>query len=1200
MDRRLDLLGGFAMSLGGAPAAPAARKARALLALLAAARRRSLPRARLAALLWERADAEGARASLRQAVAQVRRAGGEGWILSEADALTLAPSVATDLAEFAEALARGDDAAAARLYAGPFVEDLAPGGADLEAALAAERARLADLAAGALRRELDRLGPRAEGAQAAHRLLSLDPLDEAAHRRLMEWDAGRGARGAARARFETLREALRRDLSVAPEPETVALMDRIRRGDPGLRPAEPPAPDPAPASTAASMPAEATEPPLLLLALAAEGEADWPRLRAALGEAGGAALDCGPGEAAALFPGADLRAVASGAHALAQAAGETLSFALGEAPPAAPGEAAGGPGAAPLRALARLRRLAAQAAPGTVLLEPALAARLGLAAAGAGATPLDAAPAPARPRLPLVGREVELAQVASACAAARAAGAGLVVHLSGEAGIGKSRLAAEIARRPTGRGGSVIEVGFSPLGGGGRHIGQDLAAALGAIPPGAARDPYDRALAEWLVAPCLTREAELRLSALGDADRRRRAQQVLARALAERAEAEGGLCVVIEDCHWAPAGAGDFLLDLADRLAEAPLTLVLTERPHDASLDHRLAARGRPGLVRLALAPLSPGAAERLARLADAGAADLPHALQRAAGHPLFLLRLLEANWTSGELPATVTGLVLEQIERLPPETRAALRRAALLGTRFDPADLAAIFPGTAALRPQGDLLHAVSGGLAFGHDLIRQAIYDDLDPQTRADWHARAAAHFRGADPVSWAEHARLAPDDAEACRAATAAANAMIAEMRLTRARRFIEEGLARPGDPEAVAELHSCRAGIRRMRGDLRGALDDYRAAHRAAVSDVTRVAMLVRQALVLHRLDRGAEADRALDLAEALADAIGLAGLGRAEIHEQRGNRAFVEGDAEACLRQHAAGLAAAERAGDPRGVARAHGGLGDAHFSAGRLRTAHRHFDRAVTMAAEAGLGMVHQEFAFMRSYTLFFAEPGARAHLLADLAVEAAAGAGADRAEMIARETRAEMRLAALDLDGAQEDIARLGELVAREPETRFSADLAALTAWRELRAGDAPAAFARLEPLFGPAQANYYNGAILLALGALAAPDRAARRTLLDRGDARLAAGALSCAAIWYHCFALEAAARDDDLARGRLHLARLRQATQAEPLGLADLALEAAARRFEGPASPAELEALRGRLAEARLSGLAGLLAGAPVAAV
>ena len=47
----------------------------------------------------------------------------------------------------------------------------------------------------------------------------------------------------------------------------------------------------------------------------------------------------------------------------------------------------------------------------------------------------------------------------------------------------------------------------------------------------------------------------------------------------------------------------------------------------------------------------------------------------------------------------------------------------------------------------------------------------------------------------------------------------------------------------------------------------------------------------------------------------------------------------------------------ERAGDPRGVARAHGGLGDAHFSAGRLRTAHRHFDRAVTMAAEAGLGI---------------------------------------------------------------------------------------------------------------------------------------------------------------------------------------------------------------------------------------------------
>ena len=96
------------------------------------------------------------------------------------------------------------------------------------------------------------------------------------------------------------------------------------------------------------------------------------------------------------------------------------------------------------------------------------------------------------------------------------------------------------------------------------------------------------------------------------------------------------------------------------------------------------------------------------------------------------------------------------------------------------------------------------------------------------------------------------------------------------------------------------------------------------------------MLVRRALVLHRLDRGPEADRALDDAEAIANAIGLGGLSRAEIHEQRSNRAFVRGDAAECARQHRRALEAAKAVGDPRGIARAHGGIGDAAFAARRL------------------------------------------------------------------------------------------------------------------------------------------------------------------------------------------------------------------------------------------------------------------------
>ena len=1176
---RLDLLGGFALGRDGAPERLAPRKAQLLLGFLAVARRRTLPRTRLAALLWERADPEGARTSLRQAVAQVRRACGAGWIEAEDDGLRLGDGVLTDVGAFAEALGRGDDAEAARLYAGPFLDGSLPDGPDLAAAVGAERARLADLAAGALRRELERIGDRPEAARAAHDLLVLDPLDEAAHRALMSHDAARGARGAARARFDGLRDALRRELGVEPAPETAALMDRIRHVGRGRAAPAPNAPPPS-----------EVEPGLLLLALEAEEGADWPVLRAAAEGAGGAPLECGPGEAGTLWAAADLRTVAATALAMARAAGPTASFGLVAAAPEDAGE---GPAARP-RALARARRIAARADPGGVLVAADLAPRLGLAARGGSPVPLSPEAAAPRPDPPIVGREVEIAQIDAACAAARAAGAGIVVHLSGEAGIGKTRLAAEVAHRPDLRAGRVVRAGFPPFAAGGRHVAQDLMAGLGDAAPDPAEDAFDRAVRAWLSGATPTGEIGLRLSALSDEERRRRTLDVLARTMAASASAAGGLVAVIEDCHWAPVGTGDFILELAERLAAAPVTLLLTERPHEASLDRRLATRGRTGLIRLRLAPLSPGAAARLAALAAPGRADAGEALERAGGHPLFLLRLLEAGWTRGNLPDSVTGLVLEQIERLPAQDRDALRHASLLGRAFDPADVAAIFPEAPPPRPHDDVLHVAGSGLAFGHDLIRQAIHDALPAGTRLAWHARAAAYFRGRDPLRWAEHAALGADDAEACRAATAAANAMIAAMRLTTAMDHIEAGLARGGDPEAVAELHSCRAGIRRMRGDLFGALEDYRAAHAAAVSETTRVAMLVRRALVLHRLDRGEEADRALDEAEAVADRIGLSGLGRAEIHEQRGNRAFVMGDPAECLRQHAAGLAVAEASGDPRGIARAHGGLGDAHFAAGRLRTAHRHFDRAVTLAARAGLGMAHQEFAFMRSYALFFAEPGPRAHLLADLAVEDAAGAGADRAEMIARETRAEMRLAALDLAGAREDIERLQALLDRAPESRFAADLTVLRAWLAIREGDARGASAQLAPHLAAARGSHYNGAILLVLAALAAPDPGLRADLIAAGEARLAEGALSCAAIWFGCFALECAARHEDRAQGLRQIARLEALAASEPLGLVDLALGAARLRFGGAVPADGPEAARRALAAARLAGLGGILDG------
>lgn len=1129
----LEFLGGFAMSRNGARIPLSARKARMLLGLLAAARRRTMPRQRLASLLWEASDGEQARVSLRQSLSQIRCAAGDGWVISEGDELSLGPEVTTDLDAFHSALSRNDLAEAVRLYRGPFFDGADTGASDLGQALAAERARLAGLACDALAAEMERSGDGAETPALAHRLLLLDPLNEGAHRRLMIADAARGMRRAAQARYETLEEALRRDMGVAPEPETRALYERIRRGGGGK---------PVAAEPEAELPAEAP-PAYLLLGFETEGACDWSALRSAALAAGAEERASGPGEIAFLFTGQELRAVSTAALELADLAAQGLAFGMVAA-------TAGDELAA--QSLVEARRVAAMAEPGDVLLARDLATRLGLPAEPMQrAVPLRPGASAPRPEAPMVGRELELAQAEAAIAAARNADSSLVIHLSGEAGIGKSRLAREILRRAAGAGVTTVEIGFDAFSPGERHPAQRLVAQLPQPPmPGPRATAVERAVLSWLVEPQIGADAMLRMSALDPDVQQRLIIELLADSLRQAAVETGGLLVLIEDCHWSPVGASDFLLGLMSGLQDSPVILLLTERPHDGSLDQRLASRARSGVVRIALPPLPEAAARDLVRAIAPGVSAPEAAIDRAAGHPLFLIRLLEANWTEGALPMTVTELVQEQIERLPEADRAALRRASILGTSFDPEDFAAIFPESARPRQSGDLLHATGTGFAFGHDLVHRAIYEAIPPEARQAGHARAAVYYRGHDPILWANHALHTDYAAEASRAAAGAANAMIAARRFAAAYPYIEAGLARDGDPEAMAELHSCRAGLRRIRGDMKGALDDYRAAHAKAIRAETRAAMLCRQALVLHRLGRGDEADRVLDAAEEIADSIGLTGLGRAEIHEQRGNRAFLRGELAECLTQHRASLAAAEATGDPRGIARGHGGIGDATYAAGRFDSAYRHFSRAIEIAEEAGLGLVREEYLFMRAFALFFADPGPHAHLLADIAVDSARQCGAVRTEVIAREVRAEMRLMNGDIEGLDEDLAAIEALT--PGESRFSKDVETLKAFSALRGGDVEAARSRIAALLPDAGTDAYVGGTIFGFAALVAEEREARDQEIADGLACLARGSLAHAVIWFHASVLERAILDKDRDLARVHMDALTAFASDEPIGL------------------------------------------------
>ena len=272
---KIELLGGFSARLGGGEAlALKGRKAQALLACLALEPGEAHARDRLTGLLWGDRGEEQARGSLRQALAELRRALGAAngdLLIATRDTVALdGRAVASDVAEFARLAAAETPAAAARataLYRGDLLDGMEIPDAAFQDWLAVERARLRDLAQRVmtllLRHQSDS-GDTASAVATARRLLALDPLDEGAHRALMRLYAEAGDRSLAIRQFEACREALQAELGLEPEAATGALAEEIRQGP--LSPVTPaPAAGAAPAKAAGGEGVAATDKPSILV-----------------------------------------------------------------------------------------------------------------------------------------------------------------------------------------------------------------------------------------------------------------------------------------------------------------------------------------------------------------------------------------------------------------------------------------------------------------------------------------------------------------------------------------------------------------------------------------------------------------------------------------------------------------------------------------------------------------------------------------------------------------------------------------------------------------------------------------------------------------------------------------------------------------------------------------------------------------------
>lgn len=241
MRLQLGLLGGLYIGTADGGELPMTRKNRLVLAALALAGPTGLARSMVAHLLWGSFAQEQAQASLRQALSAVRKSLGPlaGTVIAEDEQLRLDRSTTEiDVEIFSNLLAStsaADRQAALVLYNGDLLAGIPLKEDALEDWVRPLRERLRARAIDTLVGLLEAQQDADRSRQLADQLLTLDPLNEAAHRKLMAVYAEQGRMNDAARQFVICRDMLQKELGVAPSAETLRVYEMLRSASPPVR-----------------------------------------------------------------------------------------------------------------------------------------------------------------------------------------------------------------------------------------------------------------------------------------------------------------------------------------------------------------------------------------------------------------------------------------------------------------------------------------------------------------------------------------------------------------------------------------------------------------------------------------------------------------------------------------------------------------------------------------------------------------------------------------------------------------------------------------------------------------------------------------------------------------------------------------------------------------------------------------------------
>lgn len=361
---------------------------------------------------------------------------------------------------------------------------------------------------------------------------------------------------------------------------------------------------------------------------------------------------------------------------------------------------------------------------------------------------------------PLAGRQTELATLRAALSAADAGRPALLV-LSGDAGIGKSRLVRELEAMAPEVGGLALhgqclelsqgELPYAPIASALRSIeAAALAGALAGLPAEARRD-LARAFPDTVGETPGNANGEDRFG------QSRLFGWIL--TLLRQLSAEAPVLLTVEDVHLADTSSRDFLRFLAQSLRSERLLVIVTVRSDELHREHpvrtlvseltRVAGVSRLGLDPLSETDIRDQVQSILNRVPPPGLVARLYA--RTQGNPFYAEELLAASLDGeGSLPVSLQDALLQRSDRLGRSARMLLRLTAVAGRPLGEG-LIARASGLSGAELEAALRQCIdqnvlvcdrrSGEYRVRHALLTEAVYADLLPVERTALHRRIAA---------------------------------------------------------------------------------------------------------------------------------------------------------------------------------------------------------------------------------------------------------------------------------------------------------------------------------------------------------------------------------------------------------------------------------------------------------------------------